>query len=941
VLGLTIELASCGGDVVLPNPVPATAITVLSGDLQVAPAGATLGQPLVVRVTDAGNRPVEGQAVAFTIDAGGGQVTPGSAKTDADGQASATWTLGAAAGQQRVQAKVTGDGVPATLLVKFSASALPGSGAALVIVSGDNQTAPVNSALHDSLVVRVVDGFGNPVAGATVQWTAGGGGSISPGTVLTDGDGKAGAERVLGNVAGPQSAAATSAGLNPVSFTHTAEAANPTTLVLVSGDGQIGSAGAPLADSLVVRLEDANGNGVGGKAITWIVATGGGSVRPGTVSTNPNGLAKTQWTLGPSTTASNLLNAVFSGVPSVPFTATASAGAASRLTFSQAPVNSGAGAIITPAVRVAIQDAAGNTVTSAMNAVTLAIGANPGGGTLSGTVTVSAVNGIATFSDLSIDKPGSGYTLAAAADGLTGATSPTFDIVPGNANRLVFLVGPTDRVVGEPFSPDLQVQVQDAGGNPVLASSAITLTSSVTGALSGTATVNAVNGVATFSSPLSITKAGPGYTLTAFSSGVASATSSTFNVAQASTTVAITGENPATSVPGQSVQVTYDVNIVFPGAGVLGGNVTVSDGTTNCKGGITAGGGVGTCVLAFPTAGTHNLTATYSGGLNFLGSTSTVVVPYTVNKASTAINITSDAPDPSAAGATVTVQWNLTSPGTVQPGGTVVLTVGGEPGTTCSATAVLGTGSCDLTFLTSGSRPITATYSGDANYNGSTDNEPHSVGPANTAPTADDDGPYTVQEDGALNVSAGSGVLQGDTDPQSDPLTAVLVTGPAHAQSFTLNSNGSFSYTPSPNYAGDDSFTYQANDGSLNSNVATATITVTPVNDAPSFTVGPDQNVSSGAGPQIISPWATGISAGPPDEAGQTVSFQVSISPGDNGKFTVPPAVDGSGTLTYTPNPLSPSASVTVSIRAVDNGGTANGGKDTSATQTFSINISP
>jgi len=215
------------------------------------------------------------------------------------------------------------------------------------------------------------------------------------------------------------------------------------------------------------------------------------------------------------------------------------------------------------------------------------------------------------------------------------------------------------------------------------------------------------------------------------------------------------------------------------------------------------------------------------------------------------------------------------------------------------------------------------------------------VSVANTAPTADDDGPYTVLEDQTLNVSAGSGVLNGDTDPQSDPLTAVLVTGPAHAQSFTLSSNGSFSYTPSPDFNGDDSFTYQANDGSLSSNIATVTITVTPVNDAPSFTVGPDQNVSALAGPQTVSPWATGISPGPSDESGQTVSFLVSVSGGDSGEFTDLPAVSESGTLTYTPNPLSTGANVTVTIRAVDSGGTSNGGHDTSGPQTFSINISP
>ena len=233
---------------------------------------------------------------------------------------------------------------------------------------------------------------------------------------------------------------------------------------------------------------------------------------------------------------------MYSGLPPVQFSATAGAGTATKLAFLQQPVTTGAGASITPAVRVAIQDANGNTVTSATQSVTLAIGTNPAGGTLSGTATVSAVSGVATFSNLSIDKVGDDYTLTAAAAGLTGATSAAFDILTGDADRLVFIVQPTDRVVGQVFSPAIKVQVQDAGGNPVLGASAtITLTSSVTGTLSGDASEAPFLGTATFSN-LAVTKAG-NYTLTALASDLASATSVSFDVAQASTTTAITNQS--------------------------------------------------------------------------------------------------------------------------------------------------------------------------------------------------------------------------------------------------------------------------------------------------------------------------------------------------------------------------------------------------------------
>jgi Tol biopolymer transport system component/alpha-tubulin suppressor-like RCC1 family protein len=103
--------------------------------------------------------------------------------------------------------------------------------------------------------------------------------------------------------------------------------------------------------------------------------------------------------------------------------------AAIQLAFTtQPPATVEGAAAISPAVRVAIQDAFGNTVAGTTYAVTVAFAANPTGATLAGTTTVNAVNGIATFADLSLDRPGSGYTLAATASGVTGATSTAFAV---------------------------------------------------------------------------------------------------------------------------------------------------------------------------------------------------------------------------------------------------------------------------------------------------------------------------------------------------------------------------------------------------------------------------------------------------------------------------------------------------------------------------------
>ncbi len=97
------------------------------------------------------------------------------------------------------------------------------------------------------------------------------------------------------------------------------------------------------------------------------------------------------------------------------------------------------------------------------------------------------------------------------------------------------------------------------------------------------------------------------------------------------------------------------------------------------------------------------------------------------------------------------------------------------------------------------------------------------AGGPNTAPVAGADS-YAVYQDSPLVISA-PGVLGNDTDAQANALTAVADTGPVHG-SLTLNADGGFTYTPTAAYTGADSFTYHANDGSLNSNVSTVTITV-------------------------------------------------------------------------------------------------------------------
>src|SRR4029077_8395312 len=136
------------------------------------------------------------------------------------------------------------------------------------------------------------------------------------------------------------------------------------------------------------------------------------------------------------------------------------------------------------------------------------------------------------FSTLSINKTGTGYTLAASATGLTGTTSTTFNITPGAAAQLVFTVQPSSATSGAAIAPAIQVTAQDAQGNTATAFTGNVVLAIVSnpggGTLAGTTSVAAVSGVAPFAN-VSIDKVGTGYTLAASSGSLAGAPSSAFN----------------------------------------------------------------------------------------------------------------------------------------------------------------------------------------------------------------------------------------------------------------------------------------------------------------------------------------------------------------------------------------------------------------------------
>ena len=203
-----------------------------------------------------------------------------------------------------------------------------------------------------------------------------------------------------------------------------------------------------------------------------------------------------------------------------------------------------------------------------------------------------------------------------------------------------------------------------------------------------------------------------------------------------------------------------------------------------------------------------------------------------------------------------------------------------------------------------------------------------------------------LEDPGAQSIAGwATAISKGPANEASQNLTftASADTPALFAVQPAIAPNGTLTYTPAADANGSATITVSladdggtANGGQDTSGSSTFTITVTAVNDAPSFNAGANQTAISLLGAQSVPGWATGISAGPADEASQNVSFIVT---NDNpGLFSSQPTVLPNGMLMYTPTLLALGAA-TVTVQVVDNGGTANGGSDTSAPQTFTITI--
>jgi archaellin len=211
-------------------------------------------------------------------------------------------------------------------------------------------------------------------------------------------------------------------------------------------------------------------------------------------------------------------------------------GTPAKLAFLSQPGGAAAGAGLSTQPVVAIQDASGNTVTSAIAAVKLTINSKSGGISLFGPSAINAVNGLAQYANLFVDKAGADYTLVATSGDLTPAASSPFTISPGPADKLAFTVQPSNGTAGVPLSRQPEVIVQDHYGNTVTSyNGSITLalligTGPSSAEVLGSSTIPVVNNAAKFTN-ISISRSNPmGFKITAMSDSLQNADSDPFTV---------------------------------------------------------------------------------------------------------------------------------------------------------------------------------------------------------------------------------------------------------------------------------------------------------------------------------------------------------------------------------------------------------------------------
>lgn len=597
---------------------PASRVVVTSGDRQTGTVGAALAQPFTVQVQASDGVGVGGVSVAFAAAASGATVSPASATTDEQGNASTTMKLGKLAGAQAFTATVSG-----LSPVSVNATATRGDATVITIFSGDAQVDTAGRTLRQPLVVRVTDANGNAAPGVDVSWSrVAGAGALSAATTTTDAQGQAQVTYTLGGVPGADvvRATITAQPASAVDFTVTTRPRAPSRVIIVSGADQSGVVGSAVVQPLVVRVTDETGQSVPGATVVWN-STNGAEVSASSTTTDATGQSSVSVTY-PTRPGAFVVSAQLASLSgaSVGFSLTAIAGPPASIEITAGAGQSAAGGATLPAApAVLVTDRLGNALAGI--SVSFAAG---NGGAVTGSPATTNASGVATLGSWTLGPLAGTQTLTITAGSVNATITATATVV-ATPPVLAVLQQPSASVANtQPFAVPPRVQLKTGAGAVIkTAGVAISVTLKTAGpTLRGTLTATTdTAGVATFSG-LSLRGVRGNHVLMFTASGYTGDTSKTFALTAgpavsmaASSATALSGIVGSVAAPTPTVIVTDSsgnavggVNVTFAVAdtthGLVAGGATVTDTTGHASpGSWTLGQGVGADTLSATAAG--------------------------------------------------------------------------------------------------------------------------------------------------------------------------------------------------------------------------------------------------------------------------------------------------------------------------------------------------
>ncbi len=590
-------------------------------------SGAVLATQPVVKVEDSAGNVVSTSSASITASSSAGSTIGGTTSLAASSGV-ATFTNLTLAGTAGTNYTLTFAASGLTSATSSSVTVTFGTATKLAIT-----TQPVGGACGATLatepVVQVQDAQGNLVtsSSATVTVTSSAGSTIGGTTSLAASSGVATFTNLtLAGTAGTNYTLTFAAsGLTSATSSNVTVTVGAATKGVITTQPAGAVNGVALTTQPVVRLQDAGGNNVSTSGVNVVatVASGSGALSgTTTVQTNTSGIATFTNLVVTGTVGSYTLTFTPTSLTAATSNAfTLTAGAAAKCTLTTQPGGAVDGLALSTAPVVQLQDASGNSVSSASVNVVATIAS--GSGTLSGTTTVSTnASGQATFSNLIVTGTVGSYTLTFTPTSLTAVTSSSFTLAAGAATKCTLTTQPAGAVNGAAFTTQPVVQLQDVGGNSV-STSGVNVVASIntgTGTLSGTTTVQTnASGVATFTN-LALTGTAGSFKLDFTPTSLTKATSSSFTLGAGAATKGVLTTQPSGAVDGIAltgapvVQLqdsggnnvsTSGVSVVATiasGSGTLSGTTTVS---TNASGQATFSN-----LIVTGTTGSYTLTFT-------------------------------------------------------------------------------------------------------------------------------------------------------------------------------------------------------------------------------------------------------------------------------------------------------------------------------------------